>query len=105
MQRVLVHLQSKRVETHRELDCFFKFKVQLKEQQEENEVKIHFYRGVVAAYDDIEKHILALEKNKREDKNEFEGKAMEKSPVKIVSVDATAVLYEELYGASGEATE
>jgi len=89
MERVLIKLQSDRVETHRELDAFFKFKVQLQEQMEENEVKIHFYRGVIAALDKVEKHIAELQKNKKEDKDEFLGKAMEKTTKTIKSVEAT----------------
>lgn len=104
MERILLKLQSSRVETHRQLDAYFRLKVQLKEQEEENEVKIHFYRGVIAALDNLEKTILELQEESKLDKGEFEGLAMDKpnKPVVMVPPNATDVLYEELYGASGE---
>ena len=98
MERFLIKLQSKRVETHRQLDTYFKIKVQLQEQVEENEVKIHFYRGVVAAYDDLEKHINELQKSKKDDKDEFVGEAMAKPTKYIKAAEASAESVVEFTG-------
>ena len=96
MERFKIKLQSKRVETHRQLDTFFKNKVQLQEQVEENEVQIHFYRGVIAAYDDLEKHINELQKSKKDDKDEFVGEAMEKPSIPKFVSEATDASYREV---------
>ena len=58
MERALMRLQTLRVDTHRQLSEHFKVKVQLKEQIEDNECKLHFCRGVVAALDELEKILL-----------------------------------------------
>ena len=97
MERLRIKLQSMRVETHRQLDTFFKIKVQLQEQVEENEVKIHFYRGVIAAYDDMDAKVKELLGSKRDDKGEFDGKAMEKPAIpKFVSASEAEAEHAEV---------
>ena len=85
MERVLMRLQTLRVDTHRMLSEHFKLKVQLKEQMDDNEVKLHFNRGVIAALDEMEKIINeALKPPPKIPSEDFEGQAMER-PDKIKS--------------------
>lgn len=54
---VRLRLQSLRVEAHRQQDLHFRTKLQLEEQLEENEVKLHFTRGVIEGLDKAEAFI------------------------------------------------
>ena len=98
MERALMRLQTLRVDTHRQLSEHFKVKVQLKEQIDDNECKLHFCRGVVAALDELEK-ILTEEMNPGEvaarvltspgfAHSGFEGQAMDRPTDKIEVPDA-----------------
>ena len=79
MERVLMRLQTLRSDTHRQLSEHFKVKVQLQEQIEDNDAKLHFCRGVVAALDEMEKSIAEVKTDEaRLQVDEFEGQAMEK---------------------------
>ena len=57
MEAILMRIQTLKVDTNRTLDMHFKVKLQLEEQLEDNEVKLHFCRGVMGACDEIEKFI------------------------------------------------
>ena len=57
LEAVLMRIQTLKVDTSRTLDMHFKVKLQLEEQLEDNEVKLHFCRGVMGACDEIEKFI------------------------------------------------
>ena len=74
MERVLLRLQDIRVEAHSQVNNHFKLKVQLEEQRDENEVKLHFCRGYIAALDKMEAVIKEIQENKTIDN--FEGQAM-----------------------------
>lgn len=80
MERVLLKLQSVRVDNYRQLSEHFRVKVQLQEQLDDNEANLHFRRGVVAALDEMEKVINEVQKDeaRRAKGDEFEGMAMEK---------------------------
>ena len=57
MEAILMRIQTLKVDTSRTLDMHFKVKLQLEEQLEDNEVKLHFCRGVVEACSEMEKFI------------------------------------------------
>ena len=57
LEAILMRIQTLKVDTSRVLDQHFKVKLQLEEQLEDNEVKLHFCRGVLGACDEIEKFI------------------------------------------------
>ena len=57
MERVLMRLQTLRIDTHRQVDTHFKAKVQLEEQLKDNEIQLHFCRGVISALDEMDKII------------------------------------------------
>ena len=79
MERALMRLQTLRVDTHRQLSEHFKVKVQLKEQMDDNECRLHFCRGVIAGLDEMEKVINeSLNPPPKIPSEDFEGQAMEK---------------------------
>ena len=57
LEAVLMRIQTLKVDTSRTLDMHFKVKLQLEEQLEDNEVKLHFCRGVLGGCDEIENFI------------------------------------------------
>jgi len=80
MERALMRLQTLRVDTHRMLSEHFKIKVQLREQMDDNEVKLHFCRGCLAALDEMEQVINeSLSPVPKIPSEDFEGQAMEKT--------------------------
>ena len=90
IEKLYMRMQTYKVDTHRMLSEYFKYKVQLEEQLEDNTVKLHFNRGVVACIDEIEKIIAELQKETEQvglhgsaggeipgfEKIDFEGMAM-----------------------------
>ena len=86
MDRALLKLQTVRVDTHKQLNELFKNKVQLEEKIEDNEMQLHFHRGVVAALDlmeteiNREKELLAKRDNQQDPSKgiSFEGVAMDR---------------------------
>ena len=57
LEQLLMRIQTLKVDTARTLDMHFKVKLQLEEQLEDNEVKLHFCRGVLGGCDEIERFI------------------------------------------------
>ena len=79
MEKALLRLQTLRVDTHRQLAEHFKAKVQLKEQMDDNEWRLHFCRGVIAGLDEMEKVITeSLAPAPTIPSEDFEGQAMDK---------------------------
>ena len=64
-EKLLIRLNVLRAETMGKLNDAFRGKVQLEERLKENEVEIHYYRGVVAAFDTVEKTIKEIERGER----------------------------------------
>ena len=54
-EQIRMKLEVRKAETLGELNKAFRLKVQLEEQLEENEVQIHFKRGKMDAFDEIQK--------------------------------------------------
>ena len=50
-ERLFMRLEVIKAEVNGELSALFRAKVQLEEQLEENEVKIHFNRGILEAFE------------------------------------------------------
>lgn len=57
MERALMRLEVLKGETLGQLNNNFREKVQLEEQLEENEVQIHFKRGMMHAFELVQKEI------------------------------------------------
>jgi len=58
VESVLMQLQAMRIDAHRQCNECYKSKVQLKIQLEENEERLQYFRGAIAALDRMEKVIL-----------------------------------------------
>ena len=58
MESVLMQLQAMRIDAHRQCNECYKSKVQLKIQLEENDERLQYFRGAIAALDRMEKVIF-----------------------------------------------
>jgi len=58
VESVLMQLQAMRIDAHRQCNECYKSKVQLEIQLEENEERLQYFRGAIAALDRMEKVIL-----------------------------------------------
>ena len=86
LEQVLMRIQTLKVDTARTLDMHFKVKLQLEEQLEDNEVKLHFCRGVLGGCDEIEKFIQESSGDVSiipSIKSAMDGLAMDKKDVKF----------------------
>lgn len=86
VEAILMRIQTLKVDTSRTQDMHFKVKLQLEEQLEDNEVKLHFCRGVIGACDELENFINATSKGAADIpsiRKAMDGLAMEKPEKKI----------------------
>lgn len=58
MESVLMQLQAMRIDAHRQCNECYKTKVTLGIQLEENEERLQYFRGAIAALDRMEKVII-----------------------------------------------
>lgn len=87
-EKILMRLEVIRGETLATLNQHFRFKVQLEEQMEENEVKIHYHRGVMDGLERIQNEIADISKGtkiaemkaKRLQMNDRPERVVEESP-------------------------
>ena len=80
MERVTMRLEVLRGDTIGELNKCFRLKVQLEEQCKDNEVNIHFKRGILEG---LERAKLTIEEIEKSDKIDALRKARNDKPVGI----------------------
>ena len=64
-EQLTLKLEVIRAETLQKINEAFRFKVQLEEQLEENEVNIHYQRGVMDGLERVQKEIDDIAKGQR----------------------------------------
>lgn len=64
-EKILMKLEVIRGEALSTLNQLFRFKVQLEEQLEENEVKIHYNRGIMDGLERVQTEITEIAKGER----------------------------------------
>ena len=86
VEAILMRIQTLKVDTSRTQDMHFKVKLQLEEQLEDNEVKLHFCRGVIGACDELENFIKEMSEGVADIpsiQKAMDGLAMEKKKVEF----------------------